>query len=112
MGAALQFDFSNCHYNPETGRFLSEDPIGFAGGDMNLYRYVFNNPINYVDPIVTQTYTGSFFPSYTESTCCLWKIKRFPSHSSGREKIKKIGVRTTSARFKNFARLITFALVL
>jgi uncharacterized protein RhaS with RHS repeats len=32
------------------GRFISRDPIGFAGGDINLYRYVQNNPINYTDP--------------------------------------------------------------
>ena len=37
-------------YNPETGTFLSEDPIGFGGGDPNLYRYVFNNPSNLLDP--------------------------------------------------------------
>lgn len=38
-------------YDPETGRFLQEDPIGFAGGDVNLYAYVHNNPIRYVDPL-------------------------------------------------------------
>ena len=38
------------YYNPSTGRFLSEDPIGFRGGDTNLYRYVKNNPIRYTDP--------------------------------------------------------------
>ncbi|NEQ42442.1 MAG: hypothetical protein F6K00_02320 [Leptolyngbya sp. SIOISBB] len=32
------------------GRFLSEDPMGFAAGDANLYRYVFNSPTNYTDP--------------------------------------------------------------
>ena len=31
------------------GRFLSEDPIGFAGG-INFYGYVGNNPVLYVDP--------------------------------------------------------------
>ena len=40
-------------YNPETGRFLSEDPIEFGAGDRNLYRYVFNNPINDTDPTGT-----------------------------------------------------------
>jgi RHS repeat-associated protein len=30
--------------------FISEDPIGFNGGDTNLYRYVGNNPINFIDP--------------------------------------------------------------
>jgi len=31
------------------GRFLSEDPIGFGGGDDNFYSYVFNNPLNFND---------------------------------------------------------------
>ena len=38
------------YYHPETGRFLSEDPIMFDGGDENLYRYVRNNPLNFTDP--------------------------------------------------------------
>ena len=50
MGAAVNLDFPDSHYNPETGRFLSEDPIGFGGLDANLYRYVGNNPVNFVDP--------------------------------------------------------------
>jgi RHS repeat-associated protein len=36
-------------YDPETGRYISADPIGLAGG-MNLYAYVENNPVNWVDP--------------------------------------------------------------
>ncbi len=38
------------YYDAETGRFISEDPIGFAGGDVNLYAYVQNNPVMFVDP--------------------------------------------------------------
>jgi RHS repeat-associated protein len=37
-------------YDPMEGRFISRDPIGFAGGDVNVYRYVQNEPINFVDP--------------------------------------------------------------
>ena len=37
------------YYDPEVGRFMSEDPIGFSGG-INFYRYVSNNPINFIDP--------------------------------------------------------------
>jgi len=37
-------------YDPAVGRFLSEDPIGFARGDGNLYRYVANDPVNLIDP--------------------------------------------------------------
>ncbi len=29
---------------------MQKDPIGFAGGDTNLYRYVLNNPVNLIDP--------------------------------------------------------------
>jgi len=33
------------------GRFLSPDPIGFAGFDANLYRYIKNSPTNGADPL-------------------------------------------------------------
>ncbi len=38
------------YYDPSNGRFISNDPIGFAGGDTNLYRYVGNSPTIFVDP--------------------------------------------------------------
>jgi RHS repeat-associated protein len=37
-------------YDAQMGRFLSEDPLGFAGGDTNLYRYAENDPVNQSDP--------------------------------------------------------------
>ncbi len=37
------------YYNPQTGRFLSEDPIGLKGG-INKYAYTHDDPINYRDP--------------------------------------------------------------
>jgi len=40
----------NRFYSPSTGRFITEDPIGFAGGDISFYRYVLNDPVNLVDP--------------------------------------------------------------
>ena len=36
--------------DPNSGRFLSEDPLGFEGGDTNLFRYVKNNAPNKIDP--------------------------------------------------------------
>ncbi|MHB1038655.1 MAG: RHS repeat protein [Pirellulales bacterium] len=37
-------------YDPKVGRFITEDPIGFDGGDANLSRYVGNAPTNATDP--------------------------------------------------------------
>jgi hypothetical protein len=36
-------------YDPQTGRFVSEDPIGLAGG-INPYAYAANSPVNFTDP--------------------------------------------------------------
>lgn len=49
-------NFTNLHYyrarfyDSNLGRFISEDPIGFAGRDINLYGYVWNNPLTFRDP--------------------------------------------------------------
>ena len=37
------------YYNPEIGRFITEDSINFFGG-INFYAYVLNNPVNLIDP--------------------------------------------------------------
>ncbi len=39
------------YYDPRAGRFLTKDPRGFMGGDVNLYRFVLNNPVNFRDPL-------------------------------------------------------------
>ena len=36
-------------YDPYTGKWTAKDPIGFAGGDSNLYGYVFGDSVNLVD---------------------------------------------------------------
>jgi RHS repeat-associated protein len=36
-------------YDAEAGRWTAKDPIGFGGGDTDLYAYCSNDPINYVD---------------------------------------------------------------
>ncbi|MGN9912562.1 RHS repeat-associated core domain-containing protein [Phytohabitans sp. LJ34] len=39
------------YYSPTLQRFISEDPVGFAGGDANLHRYVGNAPTYLTDPL-------------------------------------------------------------
>ena len=44
------------YYSPTMGRFISEDPMGFGGGQLNFYAYVAGNPLGYRDP------SGRFIP--------------------------------------------------
>ena len=39
------------YYDPKADRFITKDPISFAGGDVNLYNYVWNNPVKWIDPL-------------------------------------------------------------
>jgi RHS repeat-associated protein len=45
-----QYYFGYRHYDPRTGRWLSRDPLGEAGG-FNLYAYCGNDPVNRHDPL-------------------------------------------------------------
>ena len=38
------------YYDPNTGRFLTRDPISYGGG-INLYAYVANSPVDSIDPL-------------------------------------------------------------
>jgi RHS repeat-associated protein len=44
----VRFGFRD--YDADVGRWTAKDPIGFAGGDTDLFGYCLNDPINYVDP--------------------------------------------------------------
>jgi uncharacterized protein RhaS with RHS repeats len=39
------------NYSPDLGRFISRDPLGYAAGDINLYRFVGNGPYGGLDPM-------------------------------------------------------------
>ena len=64
-------------------RFISQDPIGFASGDFNWYRYVGNSPVNLVDPKGLSKTKGIKYgddPYY----------QRFKDTKGNREEINKI----------------------
>lgn len=59
-------------YDPATGQFTTEDPLGFNGGDFNLRRYALNDPIGLADPsglawLAIQPFNIPFLPG----GCCL-----------------------------------------
>jgi RHS repeat-associated protein len=46
--------YRNRYYSPQTGRFISEDPTGWASGQTNAYAYVNGNPVQLSDPFGLQ----------------------------------------------------------
>jgi RHS repeat-associated protein len=58
-------------YDPATGRWISEDPVGFGGGHENLNVYVGNSPVNGIDP------TGLLPPGWDAQQIAVWKARRF-----------------------------------
>ncbi|WP_337189719.1 RHS repeat-associated core domain-containing protein [Gilliamella sp. Pas-s25] len=40
----------NRYYDPFTGRYITQDPLGILGG-LNSYQYAGSDPINWVDPL-------------------------------------------------------------
>jgi RHS repeat-associated protein len=62
-GTGLYF-YRARYYSPTFQRFLAQDPIGFAGGDTNLYAYAENSPNFFTDPfgqnVITIGLGGAF----------------------------------------------------
>lgn len=49
------------YYQPNFARWLSRDPLGVSGG-MNVYGFVGNNPLMFVDPLGLESGSGSWDP--------------------------------------------------
>src|SRR5688500_2631162 len=49
-GASHLRPYRRRYCDASVGRFIEQDPLGFDGGDTNLYRYVGNSPANFRDP--------------------------------------------------------------
>ncbi|MEN3371388.1 MAG: hypothetical protein V7609_3531 [Verrucomicrobiota bacterium] len=70
-------------YQPDLGRFLQADPIGFDAGDMNLFRYYGDDPVDRSDPTgLLDTATAiwnmaKFFDSSSTSQSSLYEMNKF-----------------------------------
>ena len=64
--SGLQYNRAR-YYDPLTGRWLNEDPIGFEGGDENLFRYARNQPFSNADPSGLDVTDGQPKPSEKEA---------------------------------------------
>jgi RHS repeat-associated protein len=53
------------YYDANTGRWISQDPLGFDAGDSNLYRYVNNQPTVATDPSGLANETHALPNGYT-----------------------------------------------
>lgn len=59
------------YYNPAVGRFLSEDPMGFAGSGPNLYEWAGDDPVDFLDPFGLDKKAPNNNRSGYESLFCL-----------------------------------------
>ena len=55
----------NRSYDPSTGQFTTEDPLGISTNDQNFKVYVLNNPISLIDPLGLQPTNSHGLPDVT-----------------------------------------------
>ncbi|WLE95637.1 MAG: RHS repeat-associated core domain-containing protein [Candidatus Electrothrix communis] len=75
----VKFGFRD--YDPAIGRWVAKDPIFFAGGDVDLYGYVLNDPVNFVDP------EGLFLGGLVKAA---WKRAEYGSKNKDLNDLRKI----------------------
>ncbi len=57
LSEASLYNYKNRIYSPTLGRFLQPDPTGYGDG-LNIYAYVRNDPINFVDSMGLESQCG------------------------------------------------------
>jgi RHS repeat-associated protein len=75
------------YYDPRIGRFISEDPLGLAGGLANLYSYTGADPVNNIDPFGLKDWNeqetlGLLTSAFCASTAGRWQGLMNIKHNS------------------------------
>jgi RHS repeat-associated protein len=76
-------------YDAVTGRFVSQDPIGFNGRDVNLFRYANNGPSYAIDP------TGTL--NWQEFWTVFWNPFSAYQGSKARDRARELAPKTADA---------------
>ncbi len=74
--------FGAREYDPETGRWTAKDPIGFSGGDGNLYAYAGNEPINGADPSGLMLSTLCYHGAVVAATGAVYGVSQFAQRNA------------------------------
>ena len=65
------------YYNPLLSRFISADPLGLGGGQVNFFAYAYNSPMNFIDPTgLSGSPTSDSKPSGAPGPCAFGDCKR------------------------------------
>jgi RHS repeat-associated protein len=59
-------------YDAMTGRWSAKDPLGFTGGDSNLYLYVGGDPVNRIDPTGLKCFWKRYGENFMTTNEALW----------------------------------------
>jgi RHS repeat-associated protein len=77
-GTLSLYNMRSRYFSPTLGRFLTEDPIGFSGGDANLYGYVGQSPASRIDSLGLDGRDCGFL-----GWRCVWDaLSNFHNHKS------------------------------
>jgi RHS repeat-associated protein len=76
------------YYNPQTGRYITPDPIGLEGG-INLFSYVEGNPLKFIDPYGKQTIAGEIAIGVLVTGAYVWAVA-YVNSPEGQKLVKDI----------------------
>ncbi|MEE5167405.1 RHS repeat-associated core domain-containing protein, partial [Pseudomonas alliivorans] len=84
------------YYDPEVGRFITQDPIGLDGG-FNLYGYC-RNPVAWIDPLgldwnyfLTNSTGDTYYHGRASDNASLSDVMRRHSNNVGADKLPRFG---------------------